>query len=358
MIHDGDMKKILVAPLNWGLGHASRCIPVIEALIKQGYLPVIASDGPALELLKKEFPDLVAYELPSYNIHYSKNGNLLNALLILQAGKILKAIKKEYEVTQEIIAKEKIGGIISDNRFGVRSEKVFSVYITHQLQVFSGFTTFFTSWIHQKIIKKFDACWVPDYQNPFYLSGKLSHPVPKGLQIKYINPLSRFKKISYDKEFDLMVILSGPEPQRSILETKLRKELKNFRRKTLFVQGILAEKQVRTAADKMVIVNFMLKGELQEFICKSHLILSRSGYSTIMDLEKLEVKAFFIPTPGQTEQVYLAKYLKEQRIANYATQSEFKSARLELEGNSEYTGFTHKKTPNKNTDLSLFDVFR
>lgn len=350
------MKKILVAPLNWGLGHASRCIPVIETLIELGYLPVIASDGPALELLKKEFPDIKTYELPSYNIQYSKNGNLLNAMLIMQSGKILNTVKREQEATQKIVEKEKISGIISDNRFGVRSDKVFSVYITHQLRVFSGLTTFFTSLIHQKIIKKFDACWVPDYQNPCYLSGKLSHPAPKGLKVKYINPLSRLLKISIEKEFDLMVILSGPEPQRSMLDEILMNELENFRGKILFVQGILAEKQTRTAVDKMVIVNFMLKAELQECICKSHFILARSGYSTIMDLEKLEAKAFFIPSPGQAEQVYLAKYLKEQKIANYAAQSEFICAKLEE--NVEYNGFIHAKTPNKNIDTSLFDVFR
>ena len=350
------MKKILIAPLNWGLGHASRCIPLIAALIKHGYQPVMASDGQALELLKKEFPDLRAYELPSYDIRYSKNGKLLNALLIKQSGKILKAIKREQEVTQKIIEKEKICGIISDNRFGVRSDKVYSVYITHQLRVLSGLTTFLTSRIHQQLIKKFDACWVPDHQAPFYLSGKLSHPAPKGLQVKYIGPLSRLEQVPSEKEFDLMVILSGPEPQRTLLEEKLRLELKNFAGSILFVQGLLTGKQTKILTDSMLVVNFMLKTELQECICKSRLILARSGYSTIMDLEKLEAKAFFIPTPGQAEQVYLAKYLKEQKVADYAAQNEFTCARLEL--NKEYTGFRHKKTPDKDFEASLFDVFK
>jgi hypothetical protein len=316
----------------------------------------MASDGQALELLKKEFPDLKAYELPSYNIRYSKNGKLLNALLIKQSGKILKAIKREQEVTREIVEIEKICWIISDNRFGVRSDKVYSVYITHQLRVLSGLTTFLTSRIHQQMIKKFNACWVPDHQAPFYLSGKLSHPAPKGLQVKYIGPLSRLEQVPSEKEFDLMVILSGPEPQRSLLEEKLKLELKNFKGSILLVQGLLAGKQTKILTDSMLIVNFMLKAELQESICKSRLILARSGYSTIMDLEKLDAKAFFIPTPGQTEQVYLAKYLKEQKIADYAAQSEFTCALLEL--NKEYTGFRHKKTSDKDIEVSLFDVFK
>lgn len=350
------MKKILIAPLNWGLGHASRCIPLIETLINHGYQPVIASDGQALELLKKEFPDLRAYELPSYHIRYSKNGKLLNALLIKQSGKILKAIKREQAVTREIVEKEMICGIISDNRFGVRSDKVYSVYITHQLRVLSGLTTFLTSRIHQQIIKKFDACWVPDHQAPFYLSGKLSHPAPGGLLVKYIGPLSRLEKVPCEREFDLMVILSGPEPQRSLLEEKLRLELKNFAGSILLVQGLMAAKQTKILTDSMLIVNFMLRSELQEFICKSRLILARSGYSTLMDMEKLEAKAFFIPTPGQAEQVYLAKYLKEQKIAGYAEQNAFNC--LLLESNMEYTGFRYKKTPNKDIEASLFDVFK
>jgi predicted glycosyltransferase len=230
------------------------------------------------------------------------------------------------------------------------------VYITHQLRVLSGLTSFLTSRIHQQMIKKFDACWVPDHQNPFQLSGKLSHPAPGGLEVKYIGPLSRLEKITCEKEFDLMVILSGPEPQRTLLEEKLRLELANFAGSILLVQGLLAGKQTKIWTDSMLIVNFMLKAELQECICKSRLVVARSGYSTIMDLEKLEAKAFFIPTPGQAEQVYLAKYLKEQKVADYAAQNEFTCARLEL--NQEYTGFRHKKTPDKDFEASLFDVFK
>ena len=184
------MKKIIVAPLNWGLGHASRCIPIINSLLENSFTPIIASDGNALLFLKKEFPDLEFLELPSYNISYAKN---LKWSLLLQIPIILRSIKKEGKYIDDFVTENNVIGIISDNRFGVRSKKVHSVYITHQITVLSGIFTFFTSKIHQNIIRKFDECWIPDFENSEF-SGKLS--VSKNnLNQKYIGVLSRFKKV-------------------------------------------------------------------------------------------------------------------------------------------------------------------
>ena len=175
-------KKILVAPLNWGLGHAARCVPLINALIDNEFQPVLASDGPALDFLRKEFPLLKYYELPSYDIEYAKEGSMLKYKLLVQTPKILKAVSKERKVVEEIIEKEDLAGIISDNRFGVRSEKLPSVYITHQLNVLSGSTSTITTSLHKKTISKFDECWIPDDDNKDRLAGDLSKrsnfPIP------------------------------------------------------------------------------------------------------------------------------------------------------------------------------------
>ena len=221
-------KRILIAPLNWGLGHATRCIPIINALLEFNFEPVIASDGKALEFLKKEFPELEFIELPSYNISYSKKGSHLKLKLLKDAPKILKAIKTEHNIVQDLIVKNNIYGIISDNRFGVYSKKVPSVYITHQLNVLSGNTTFISTKLHQKTIKKFDECWVPDFKKNYSLSGVLGHSENPLIPTKYIGALSRFSKMSLQTKYDLMVLLSGPEPQRGLLEQKLFKELLVF----------------------------------------------------------------------------------------------------------------------------------
>jgi len=241
-------KKILIAPLNWGLGHATRCIPIINTLIDKGFEPILAGDGNSLELLKKEFPDLKSYLLPAYDIQYTKNGNNLKYKLLFDALRIIKIVKKEYQTVHEIIRKENIKGIISDNRFGVRSDQVPSVYITHQVNVLSGTTSFLTSKYHQYIISKFDECWVPDYAGENNLSGKLSHNIISKLNLKYINPLSRFDDAvsSFEemtpakKKYDILVLLSGPEPQRTIFETQLLEQFKRYKGKVLFVKGVIS----------------------------------------------------------------------------------------------------------------------
>lgn len=316
-------KRILVAPLNWGLGHAARCIPIIKALITQGFEPVIASDGIALSLLKKEFPELGSIELPSYNITYPKKGKFFKLNLIKGSLKMLKAIKNEKKALKSIIESNQIDGVISDNRLGMYSKKVPSVFITHQLQVLSGNTTWLSTKLHQKIIKRFDECWVPDHQGEPNLSGKLGHIKLHDIPIKYIGPLSRFNTIETEKKYDVMVLLSGPEPQRTILEEKLLMAFEGFEGTVLFVKGTVENDQKRTEKGNMVLYNFMTSEFLEKALNESELIVSRSGYTTIMDLAKLNKKAFFIPTPGQFEQEYLAKRLTEAGIVPSCNQDDF-----------------------------------
>lgn len=322
-------KRILVAPLNWGLGHATRCIPIINALIAEGFVPIIASDGIALALLKKEFPNLTTIELPSYNVTYSKNGKLFKLKLLKDSPKLLKAIKAEKKVIASILEHNDFAGIISDNRLGVRHKKVPSVFITHQLNVLSGNTTWLSTKLHQNIIKKFDICWVPDIDEKLNLSGKLGHVTNFDLPVKYIGPLSRFTKLKTEIKNDLMVLLSGPEPQRTLLETKLFSELKAYTGKVVFVKGVMEKEQSIQVLGNITVYNFMTSKQLEKTINESALLLSRSGYTTVMDLAKLNKKAFFIPTPGQFEQEYLAKRFSEMNLVPSCTQKEFNLNKLE-----------------------------
>ncbi|MFK5877960.1 MAG: glycosyltransferase [Flavobacteriaceae bacterium] len=343
-------KNIIIAPLNWGLGHAARCIPVIYQLLEQRFNPIIASDGEALELLKKEFPKLKYVELPSYKIQYASNGKFLKWKLLSLIPKILKATKAEYKIIQKLVASENLCGIISDNRFGVRSNKVPSVIITHQLNVLSGVTTFITSKLHQNIISKFDECWIPDDKYLNY-SGKLSQTKSIKKQ-KYIGVLSRFKKEDLAIKYDLLVLLSGIEPSRSQLEQKLLSELKNYKGSVLFVKGKIEPQQKKIIKENITLCNFLLTTELQTAINQSKLILARSGYSTIMDLKTLSKKAFFIPTTGQYEQEYLAKYLSDLKITPFATQENFEVKMLkDING---FSGFLKSTAQKSSINFSLF----
>lgn len=333
-------KTVLVAPLNWGLGHATRCIPIIRGLLAENFTPVIGSDGVALQLLKKEFPDLETITLPDYQIEYAKKGKNFKMKMLKDSPKMLKAIAEEKKIIKKLVKQRDFCGIISDNRLGVYSKKVPSVFITHQLNVLSGATTWFSSKIHQAIIKKFDECWVPDVAGKPNLSGKLGHLKNSSLPIKYIGPLSRLQAKEMPLVYDLMVILSGPEPQRTILEEKLFEEVKHFNGKVLFVRGKIEPKQEHFQFLNCEVYNFMQSDELEKAFNESAFVLSRSGYTTVMDLAKLNKKAFFIPTPGQFEQEYLAKRLQKHKLVPTANQDDFsihQLARVEdFEGLSQF----------------------
>ena len=324
-------KRILIAPLNWGLGHATRCIPIIKALEENGFTPIIASDGIALEMLRKEFPKLQTLELPSYQIEYAKNGAFFKWKLIVNSPKMILAILREKKIIKKWITQFDLSGIISDNRLGVHSKKVPSVFITHQLNVLTGDTTWITSKMHQKIIRKYAECWVPDTAvlGAHNLSGKLGHLDSTSLNIKYIGPLSRFQKKVVPEKYQLMVLLSGPEPQRSILEELLKIEVLSFDGKVVFIKGKIETEQKTEIFRNITYYNYMTSDELELTLNESKMVLCRSGYTTVMDLAQLGKKAFFIPTPGQYEQEYLAKKFKKEGVVPFSKQKKFKIEKLQ-----------------------------
>jgi len=230
-------KNILVAPLNWGLGHATRCIPIIRALEENGFNPIIASDGVALAILQKEFPHLQALVLPSYEIEYAKNGTNFKWKMLKNTPKMIEAILNEKKIVKKWVTEYDLFGIISDNRLGVFNKKIQSVFITHQLNVLTGNTSWFTSKMHQMAIKKFDECWVPDFEKAPNLTGKLGHLKNADFKVKYIGPLSRLNKKDLPIRYDLMILLSGPEPQRGMLEEQLTYQIKDYQGKVIFIKG-------------------------------------------------------------------------------------------------------------------------
>jgi uncharacterized protein (TIGR00661 family) len=331
-------KNILVAPLNWGLGHATRCIPIINAIIENGDNPIIASDGEALLLLKKEFANLRFIELPSYNINYSRPGASLKWKMVKDMPKVLKAVIQEHRTLKKLIKTEIIHGVIADNRMGLFNVSIPCVYVTHQLRVLSGNTTWLSTLLHQLFIKRFKTCWIPDVTADQNLSGILSKVAISGIKQVYMGPLSRFQNTgSYQKKYDLLVLLSGPEPQRGILEKKLLSELQNYKGEVLFVAGKLASEQIVVKKGDLTYYNYLSTDGLQKALDRSAVVLSRSGYTSIMDLCKLGKKAFFIPTPGQHEQEYLAHKLQKDGIVPFATQDAFTINMLERV--AQYTGF-------------------
>ena len=322
-------KNVLVAPLNWGLGHATRCIPIIRALLDLDFNPIIASDGMALMLLQKEFPNLKCLELPSYKIEYPEKESDFKFKMLQNAPAIFEAVLAEKKLVKKWVSEYNLSGIISDSRFGAYSKKIPSVFITHQLNVLSGTTTWLTGTVQSLIIAKYNECWVPDCEAKPNLSGKLGHLKTPSDSIKYLGPLSRMTKRNVPTKYKLMVLLSGPEPQRSILEEILIRELKDYDGKMIFVKGIVEDTIKRQEVGNCTYYNFMTSEELEIKMNESEIVICRSGYTTIMDLAKLQKKALLIPTPGQYEQEYLAKRLQKKELLPFVNQEDFSISALD-----------------------------
>jgi uncharacterized protein (TIGR00661 family) len=326
-------KKILLAPLDWGLGHATRCISLISYLQFLNCEITIAASGKQKILLQNEFPQLNFLDLPGYNIDYSNKKRWLPLKILIQIPKILKIIRFENRWLKTIISQSQFDGVISDNRYGLSTNKIRSVFITHQLQVKTPFI--FLEKILRKIsyrfINRFHECWIPDMEGGYNLAGSLSHPgdLPS-IPVKYIGPLSRFKKSGPQEiRYKWMVIISGPEPQRTIFERKILKCAAASKDQFLIVRGMPDEKAAISPLANCTVHNHLKTEEMSSAILSSTFIISRCGYTTVMELLSLQKKSILIPTPGQTEQEYLAKHLMQERWCYSLKQGEDFTVHLE-----------------------------
>jgi uncharacterized protein (TIGR00661 family) len=322
--------RILVAPLEWGLGHATRCVPIINELLQLNCEVLIAAEKDAAALLKKEFPQLIFLPLRGYRMKYSRKEIWLPLKLLVQLPKIVYSIYNEHRWLKKIVKEHNIDAVLSDNRFGLYHASVPCIYITHQLTIETG--NRLSKWLAQKLhyhfINRYTSCWVPDAAGTVNLAGKLSHPTKMpAVPVEYLGSLSRFEKIAAAKKYELLICLSGPEPQRTIFEELLLHELKEYTGKVLFIRGLPDSdvgKKNETASIETV--NHLSAAELNMAIEQAELVISRSGYTTIMDLVKLRQKAILVPTPGQKEQEYLAATLMQQKIFYCVEQESFSLA--------------------------------
>ena len=318
--------RILVAPLDWGLGHATRCIPIIKELIRLNCEVWIVADKNIFFLLKEEFPACVFLRYGGYEISYSRKKSLFPLKLFFQIPKMALRIFREKKWLTRMVENHSIDGVISDNRFGMYCKKIPCVYITHQLCFKTGtkLPGKLAEKIHLYFIKKFSQCWVPDLKDNGF-GGILSHPKSIPENVCYIGPLSRFHPIpDVEKVIDLLASISGPEPQRTIFETIIFQQLKTFQGKALLIRGLPSDTKKMVHPNPGVQVeNHVAADELNLLFQQSKILISRSGYTTIMDLAALNKKAILVATPGQPEQEYLATYLHQKGYFFSTSQKNF-----------------------------------
>lgn len=310
--------RILVAPLDWGLGHATRCIPLMTHLTESCSAKItVAATGPQQAIIREAFPDTQFLAPPLYDINYHKNRAVTIARLVFAMPGILQTIRAEAKWLEAVLRKQHFDAIISDNRYGLSNPAVPSYFITHQLLVKTAFGNAVNRLVQRrlyKMINRFSECWVPDYAKEPSLAGELSHPVHlPAIPLRYIGPLSRLKPMPPNGNTQLLVLLSGPEPQRTLLENRILAQW-NARpgESMVLVRGLPLEKTALNPIRNARIFNHLATNELSQELANARAVLCRSGYSSIMDLLPLEKQCFMVATPGQTEQEYLARFLAAQ----------------------------------------------
>ncbi|HMR91038.1 MAG TPA: glycosyltransferase [Chitinophagaceae bacterium] len=325
----GRKPRVLVAPLDWGLGHTTRCIPVIRELLNQNTDVWLAGDTVQQQVLSAEFPQLPFLHLPGYQVRYGRSRLGLLASLLRQWPRLKKMIRQEHEWLHKKTDECHFDAVISDNRFGLWHRKITSIFLTHQLTIINplfGKSSHFLQKINYRLLKNFDTCWIPDWPGEANLAGILSHPsLLPPVKLQYTGPLSRLQQpgataMSADH---LFISLSGPEPQRSLLEEKILQEVTNYAGTIVMVRGLPLSKNMIPSTGRFVFYNHLPAAAYQEEMSKAAWVICRSGYSTVMDLAALNKRAVLIPTPGQPEQEYLGKYLVEKGYALCMTQKRF-----------------------------------
>lgn len=320
--------NVLVCPLDWGIGHATRCVPIIKELIKQDYQVIIGADKRPLDFLKIEFQKVKFVPFSGTTISYPAN-KFMALKMFFTLPRFLLGILKEHNDLKQIVREHNIDFIISDNRYGLWHKKIPSIFMTHQIGIKTPSSLSFfkplLDLMNRFFIQKHSQLWIPDFENEPNLSGSLSHGYHLNIPTCFIGPLSRFsdtvdfKKNNYPK---IIALISGPEPQRSIFEEILISEFKLHPEKSVIIRGKTESQKIETI-NNITLYPHLPTSELLEFLKNANLIICRPGYSTIMDLAVLNKKAVLVPTPGQTEQEYLARKLKGKGIFFSETQANF-----------------------------------
>lgn len=310
--------KILIAPLDWGLGHTTRCLPLIAYLRSLGHEVVAAVSGAPARLLTDNFPGIAVLPLEGYGIRYSKYKNAFATRIIVQIPKILRAIKSEHAWLARQQDEHRFDLVISDNRYGLFHPGIPAVIMTHQLQILSGkgrLADLILRKLHYPMLERFAACWVVDEAGADNLSGKLAHPAVLPAHAQYIGLLSQFMDRAvpanaHTEAKEILVLLSGPEPMRGQLEAILLQQAAQLQQYPfVFVAGNPLGSIPGTLPAHITYHTHLPAPQLLDALQRASLVLCRSGYSTLMDLAVLGKKALLIPTPGQTEQEYLAAHL-------------------------------------------------
>lgn len=304
--------RILITPLDWGLGHATRCIPIIRALLDRNAVPVIGADHGPLTILTEAFPHLEHVRIPGVEVRYGRGSDQRWSML-RQFPRMVRSVRAERNRFERLMHTLAIDAVISDQRFGIRSPELPSILITHQVFPFSPMAQRAVRELNLQHIGRFDRCWIMDEPEAPGLAGELSHGLGLPTNCIYIGSQSRMRRSNSATgtsiaggPFRILAVISGPEPQRTLFENALKEQLGTIDGKHLIVRGRPDGTGVEHLGN-ITLVGHLNGEELGVEMTRAEMIVSRSGYTTLMDLAALGRSALIIPTPGQSEQEYLGE---------------------------------------------------
>lgn len=356
-------RRVLVCPLDWGLGHATRCVPVIREFLAQGADVVLGTTGLQVAFFQAEFPGLLQIPCPSYQIRYPSCGWMMPFWLGKEAPRLFRLISQEQEWAEQACHTHGIHLLLSDNRFGCYSRHIPSIYITHQVRIpfatpFQHFE-FLGEWLHARLQKPFREVWIPDCEGPQNLGTRMSHSGIISGKHRFVGPLTRFVPSAErpEKQYECLVLLSGPEPQRSVLEAKILSVLSGIPGRKILVQGRPGCEPSSHSMPDLEIHSHLESSKLQQAILASKWVLCRSGYSSLMDLQALGAKAVLIPTPGQTEQELLAHDLRKKRVCGALNQADITLEAIRHEA-ATALGFTPPPQPHSRLQDAVANALR
>ena len=318
-------KRILFAIMGWGLGHATRCIPIIRSLMKENHV-ILASNGISTTLLKQEFSSLKCIDYPDYAIKYPKNKMMLLPLIALQLPSIILKLIKEHLQTQKVINDENIDLIISDSRYGVYSTGVPTYFIIHQLRFqLSGIFKAIESlgeWFNIFMFRRYEKIIIPDIQSDQNLTGALTHSgkISNHPKLHYLGIFCSVSKMNIKEDIDYLFSVSGPEIQRTLFEEIILDQISHIPGKKVVVLGKPDDKRTYDNIENTEIYSHVNRQKQNELLNRAKFVVCRSGYTTVMELVALKKSALMIPTPGQTEQEYLARHYQSTGIFHIAMQ--------------------------------------
>ncbi|MFZ2471122.1 MAG: hypothetical protein WAW52_04180 [Methanothrix sp.] len=360
------MGHVFVSPLNWGLGHSTRDIPIIEELLQRGHEVTVGTSGNALALLKRECPQCNFINFKDYPVPCSSSRFFLPAFA---AGlpALLRAIVREKKRFEGILAENSFDLIISDNRMNVYSQKIPSYFITHQLRYsvprllypLEMMTLPFNSLFH----RHFEGVIVPDIDpngGSKNLSGKLcrSNLGATKRRVYYAGILTSIKKMAVTEDLDFLAIISGPEPQRTKLEEIIMKQVQTLPGEKVVLLGSPQNDSHRKVDEHTTVHSYVSTEEKAVLMNRARFIITRSGYTTMMEMAELDKKhGLFTPTPGQTEQEYLSRYYA--RAGWFLSKSQYKLKLAEDVAQAmQYRGFPEMAKTQENVKRLYQDVLK